>query len=162
MKNEEAIEILEAMAMAESTFTDEESKKCCEAIDLAVEALKREELSSGEPLTLEQLREMDGKLVGIGDANGNVSENAIVNAVARFSLGRSGVLYLFEYYGKTWFAYAYPSANIDWEAWTGCVCNNGKKNCCTCISLECHSCIGESKYKKGHYCSSCGRPLEEA
>lgn len=42
MKKEDAIEILEAMAMAESTFSDEESKKCCEAIELAVEELKRE------------------------------------------------------------------------------------------------------------------------
>ena len=46
MKNKDAIEILETMAMAESTFSDEESKKCCEAIDLAVEALKREEAGS--------------------------------------------------------------------------------------------------------------------
>lgn len=41
MKNNDAVEILEVMAMAESTFSDEESKKCCEAINLAVKALKR-------------------------------------------------------------------------------------------------------------------------
>lgn len=52
-------------------------------------------------------------------------------------------------------------ASIDREAWTGCVCNNGKKNCCTCISLECHACIRESKYRQGRYCSACGRPLTE-
>lgn len=45
------------------------------------------------------------------------------------------------------------------EAWTGCVCNNGKKSCCTCVSMECHFCVGESKYKRGSYCSACGRPL---
>ena len=53
------------------------------------------------------------------------------------------------------------AAHIDREAWTGCVCNNGKKNCCTCISLECHACIRESKYRQGRYCSACGRPLTE-
>lgn len=65
MNRPEAIEILEAMAMAESTFSDEESKKCCEAIDLAVEALKREGASFDEPLTLEQLLEKDGEPVYI-------------------------------------------------------------------------------------------------
>lgn len=39
MNRLEAIEILETMAMAESTFSDEESKKCCEAIDFAIKWL---------------------------------------------------------------------------------------------------------------------------
>lgn len=125
--------------------------------------MKKENVALGEPLTLEQLREMDGKLVGIGDANGNVSENAIVNAVARFSLGRSGVLYLFEYYGKTWFAYAYPRAHIDREAWVPCdYCANVKYitgNATAVVPNKDNRQI--ETYMEGDfdYCPVCGRPL---
>lgn len=62
---------------------------------------------------------------------------------------------------------AYPkeddhkTAHIDREAWTGCTCNTKEKSCCTCVSLRCQFCIGESEYKQGKYCSACGRPLTE-
>ena len=56
MNRPEAIETLEAIAMAESTFSDAESKKCCEAIDLAVKALKKEQSGKQTPLSMEQLR----------------------------------------------------------------------------------------------------------
>lgn len=48
---------------------------------------------------------------------------------------------------------------IDWDAWKGCSCNSVQKACCTCVSLRCHFCNKGSEYKRGNYCSSCGRPL---
>lgn len=85
------------------------------------------ELNFGTPLTLEQLRGMDGELVKIGDAHGNIAESAIVNAKTRFVVGKSGTLYLFEYYGKTWLAYSYLFAHIDREMWDDCpICKKYK------------------------------------
>ena len=122
------------------------------------------------PLTLEQLRDMlenDGEIIGaevIVSENGVLSHAVLDSRVEDgicASTGASGEWLKEKDYGKTWLAYAYLPAHIDREAWTGCVCNSGKKNCCTCVSMECHTCIGESKYKQGRYCSSCGRPLTD-
>lgn len=118
-----AIEILETMAMAESTFPDEESKKCCEAIDLAVEALKREGASFDEPLTLEQLWEMDGKPVWV-----EYSCDFPANQWRVIKFHEDGKILAFtderyeimKTYGEVWFAYTYPPANIDREAWEPC------------------------------------------
>ena len=49
--------------------------------------------------------------------------------------------------------------HISMDAWKGCACNIVPKACCTCVSLRCHFCIKESEYKRGNYCSTCGRPL---
>lgn len=51
--------------------------------------------------------------------------------------------------------------HIDLDAWKGCACNDLEKACRTCISLRCHFCIKGSEYKRGNYCSTCGRPLTE-
>ena len=48
---------------------------------------------------------------------------------------------------------------IDWDAWKGCTCNSVQKSCCTCVSFRCQYCMNASEYKRGDYCSSCGRPL---
>lgn len=48
---------------------------------------------------------------------------------------------------------------IDWDAWKGCTCNSVPKACCTCVSFRCQYCMDASEYKRGDYCSSCGRPL---
>lgn len=66
-----------------------------------------------------------------------------------------------ETYGRDWLAYAYPPAHIDMEAWGGCVCTTSDKSCCTCVSMNCHTCVRQSEYKRGRYCSACGRPLTE-
>lgn len=151
----------------------------------------------GEPLTLEQLREMVGRWVWVVVNYDHDGEQYQCDGWALVPTP-AFVSYLdqmipIDFYEKKFLAYAYPpahidspchvcgyggkhldappctscpahpkkSAHIDREAWTGCVCNTSIKSCCTCISMECHSCIGESKYKRGRYCSSCGRPLTE-
>ena len=119
-----------------------------------------------EPLTLEQLREMDGQKIGIGDAKGNVAESTIVNAGSGFAIGKSGTHYNFDYCGKTW--YAYPPARIDREAWEPCgeMCRN---NCATCDHNAdelfgdadyCKDCHRYSKWESSihKYCERCGRP----
>lgn len=46
------------------------------------------------------------------------------------------------------------------KVWTGCDCNR-PKSCCTCSSMRCQYCIGQSEYKQSSYCLKCGRPLTE-
>lgn len=121
------------------------------------------------PLTLEQLREMDGQPVWIMEApdwgHWELSEDA-----GDYLTDRDPELYGLTYpdpEGKGglhklgWIAYAYKPGRIDWEAWSGCECNSKKKACCTCVSMRCQFCIGGSEYKQGKYCSTCGRPLTE-
>ena len=125
------------------------------------------------PLTLEQLREKDGKPVWIVEypdwGHWELSEDA-----NDYITDRDPELYGLTYpdpEGKEglhklgWVAYDYPIANewkqgrIDRVAWSECVCNTKEKACCTCISLRCQFCIRESEYKRGSYCSACGHPL---
>lgn len=127
------------------------------------------------PLTLEQLKEKNGKPVWIVECpdwgHWELSEDA-----NDYITDRDPELYGLTYpdpEGKAglhklgWVAYDYPIANewkqgrIDRAAWSECVCNTKEKACCTCVSLRCQFCIGESEYKRGSYCSACGRPLTE-
>lgn len=131
----------------------------------AVRAVHFADVGKMQPLTVEQLGKMVDKpayLYIYDTALGSGWD--IIKAVTKDKIifrGWNTVYVPISSLGKRFDLYAYPPANIDREAWTGCVCNNGRKNCCTCISMKCHSCIGESEYKKGRYCSSCGRPLTE-
>lgn len=109
-----------------------------------------------DPLTMEQLREMGGQPywhVGLQDDSPEPHWKILDLFVAKHPEDYG--------YGKRWLAYAYPPAHINMEAWSGCVCTASDKSCCTCVSLRCQFCIGESEYKQGRYCSACGRPLTE-
>lgn len=47
------------------------------------------------------------------------------------------------------------------KVWRGeCDCSNPKA-CCTCCSMRCQYCIGQSEYKQATFCMKCGRPLTE-
>lgn len=171
MKNKDAIEILETMAMAESTFSDEESKKCCEAIDLAVEALKREIAGIGEQLTLEQLKEMDEKPVRMEDLTGDTLWNQWIIFEQHTDEGfipRGGGYFGFDSYNVKWRAYAYPPAHIDLEAWEPCEnCNPKCAICANCGGWDrygkpkiCEDCKSFSNFiADDEFCSYCGRPL---
>ena len=179
MKNEEAIvfweklrETFEENERAEKNpFAKMHYKTSIEAIDAALEALSQGAAWTykAEPLTMEQLLEMDGQPVWIMEApewgHWELSEDA-----GDYLTDRDPELYGLTYpdpEGKGglhklgWIAYAYKPGRIDWEAWSGCECNSKKKACCTCVSMSCQFCIGGSEYKKGRYCSTCGRPLTE-
>lgn len=47
------------------------------------------------------------------------------------------------------------------KVWRGeCDCSNPKA-CCTCCSMRCQCCIGQSEYKQATFCMKCGRPLTD-
>lgn len=138
-------------------------KEYADALDLALTAL-RSMPEAGEPLSLQQLREMDGKPVWVEFEDGSgglwgivhisIFEQIVFPDGLHCTIGQL-------YYGKIYKAYSYPPVHIDREMWNDCVCNEFEKTCCTCVSMECHTCVNQSKYEQGRYCSNCGRPLTE-
>lgn len=83
-----------------------------------------------DPLTLEQLRNMDGKPVwGVSLINGKPGEWFIVRVVNMsqcWFIACAGASQGFgdkDTYGKTWLAYAYPPAHIDREAMSCAGCD---------------------------------------
>ena len=141
-----------------------------------------------EPLTLEQLREMDGKPVYVVCAS-NKSFWALV--AGRFVECIKGGYYWkadMNTYGTSWRAYSYPPAHIDREAWEKpCNMCGGKTtlyqhtnttklfmntfgNAATLVT-ECTACppyadccmkdISANSAFKINFCPECGRPLTE-
>lgn len=88
------------------------------------------------PLTLEQLKEIDGQTILISDMQGNIIDKGFVRIQRNFVSGENRIKYYFESFGKTWNAYAY-----------GC-------GICKTTSWAIHY------WKQGlKYCPHCGRPL---
>lgn len=129
MKIEEVIKQLESIAdhtrsMAASLDADEIWKEDSDALEFALTALRSMQ-EAGEPLSLEQLREMDGKPVWIVEypdwGHWELSEDAndyIVDRNLNFygmkhddPDGRYGLHKL------GWLAYSYPPAHIDRSEW---------------------------------------------
>lgn len=47
------------------------------------------------------------------------------------------------------------------EVWRGeCDCSKPKA-CCTCCSMRCQYCIGQSEYRQATFCMKCGRPMTD-
>lgn len=128
------------------------------------------------PLTVEELRGMDGQPVWIAESpdwgHWELSEDA-----EDYLCDRDTDLYGLTYPdpdGKAglhklgWVAYAYPPAHIDREAWEPCEeCE--ERNCDNCLYSEylssmepCKSCYNAKKWKPiKKFCGECGRPLTE-
>lgn len=89
----------------------------------AVRAYHISEATDMIPLTLEQLRKMDGRPVWCKSLINGKSEWAIIRIVEMsktWFIALAGASQGFgdkDTYGKTWLAYAYPTANIEREAW---------------------------------------------
>lgn len=126
MTNEEAIAVIENEIQIDVRLcTDKQLDRFQIALYMAISALRAE--PTVEPLTMDQLREMDGKPVWVVPQK---SEHdycgwCVVSASDRgdkYSCAEiPGVEYWswsFEDYGKSWIAYTYPTAKIDWDAWT--------------------------------------------
>lgn len=118
------------------------------------------DLTKMAPLTLEQLREMDGEVVLIGDSNGIIAEKAFVRAERGFLSGQDRTKYYFECLGKTYFAYAYPPAYIDREAWTAEWKDHYKSGVHAGTGAICSSCDAWNE-RKTHICPFCGKAMDE-
>lgn len=170
MTNEEAIKQLEITKQC-----DVDTVAQIKALNMAIVALRN--CPTGEPLTLEQLRKMDGKPVWVEfeDSSGglwgivhiSVFEQIVFPNGLHCTIGQP-------YYGKIYKAYAYPPARIDregWEPYHWCCCeiDRQSKHCAECrffdtsMDMEpCKSCENGSNWKyKFKFCPSCGRPQED-
>ena len=149
MTNEEAIKQLKI-----TRECDVDTVAQIKALDVAINALSNR--PTGEPMTLEQLREMDGQPVWIeriGSDSPEDKEWALVFCKEKFCRTSRGNIALFGCYGIGWLAYAYPPAHIDREAWTAEWRElHGDKM----VGLD--DC-GEDVYRHYHYsvCTSCGK-----
>ena len=120
------------------------------------------------PLTLEQLREMDGQpvwMVLVDDTNS--CEWMIVCAKGKCCEGKTYIVD-FSNIGNLWLAYAYQPAYIDREVWN--YCEACKPNCYNCLYQnawdtngkpdKCKKCVNFSNHVADEkFCEKCGRPL---
>lgn len=159
MTNEEAIKQLKI-----TKECDVDTVAQIKAIDVAIAALRGH--PTGAPLTLEQLREMNGQPVWVEFEDGSgglwgIAHKAVFHEII-FANGlhcRIG----HPYYGKTYKAYDYPPAHIDQEAWEPCeYCNGAKYVYGQASAVVPNGDKGQiEKEIDGDfdYCPECGRPL---
>ena len=117
------------------------------------------------PLTLEQLRGMDDKAVRVrvleSDCQGlhtgivtmndpNDSDNGVYAGCAFRCI---------KDYGKTWLAYDYPPAHIDWEVWMAEWRNHYRSGATAGTGYVCSSCDMWNG-RKSHICPSCGKAMD--
>jgi len=124
MKIEGTIKQLESIldhvcSMAASPDADNIWRKDIDALEFSIVAL-RSMPEAGEPLSLEQLKQMDGESVWVEDkcdpelsAWGNVCGDACVVFHKQKYYGA----YHIEDYEERWLAYSYPLAHIDRNEW---------------------------------------------
>ena len=120
MTNEEAISVIENEIQIDVRLcTGEQVDRFQTALYMEISALRAE--PTGDALTLEQLREMDGKPVWIErnesphDGKWFIVDHADIENPDRTLYTKEGVTY--SDYGVHFTAYAYPPAHIDREAW---------------------------------------------
>lgn len=83
-------------------------------IEAVEKAIGKMQHSVGDPLTLEQLRDMDGLPVWIEHCNPKYNHIWLIWRNSK----EDDIITGFEGYGEFWRAYAYPPAHINLEAWT--------------------------------------------
>ena len=170
MTNEEAIKQLEI-----TRSCDVDTVAQIKAIDMAISALKSikddhfREVTKMIPLTIEELRKMDGQPVWIEclEDKSRSGWRLIFWDRGKYLVLLHTSLYgfLMDDYGNTWIAYTYPPAHIDREAWKPCA------DCKSCVSCEysmvpygekpCTVCRKKNRFKPRKFCNSCGKPLTE-
>ena len=115
MTREDAIEYWEGLRKTFSRQLEKEEnhfgrmhlQTTIEALDMAISALRQQEHDRNEPLTLDELRRMEGQPVYIVE---NTEYWSIVNGFCRngvylLSYGNPDDFGSFELYGKAWLAY---------------------------------------------------------
>lgn len=136
-------------------------------------------MSERKPLTLEELRKMDGKPVWVhvvdhtmfADKEDDFDGYGLVRKswVRVWDEKRADLIHVdydFCSYEKEWLAYAYEPPRLDRSAWKPC---SKCKSCWTCTDViegidyePCVSCGRYSNYKGNNFCPWCGRPLTDA
>ena len=176
MTNEEAIKHITTWLYAAPALPP---MQVVQAMELAVNALRAggkdkdvTTMPAWQPLTLEQLRGMEGQKALIYRMKsteplepGTVKMNGDV-------LGDNGTLAYHELYLLTWVAFSFPPARIDREAWEPCGrCE--EKDCSNCAygddpegRSHCKNCEGENWWRSDwtpyyDFCPWCGRPMTE-
>lgn len=184
MTNEEAIKHITTWRYAAPGLPP---MQVVQALELAVNALRAggkdinaPTMPAWKPLTLEQLREMNGRCVKvIVDGIEPLEMLALVEApededcvLLRNNLGGVSEFYSDDLREDGVKVYAYPPACIDREAWEPCGrCE--EKDCSNCAygddpeaRSHCKNCEGESWWRSEwtpyyDFCPWCGRPMTE-
>ena len=122
----------------------------------------------GEPLTLEQLLEMNGKPVWtklLVESTGRKEGWTLIYNDDGYTAVQRWTQFPLWYkdYGKTWIAYAYHPVHIDREKWEPCHSCDSK--CLICMINETDKCR-RCKYYKYYlplyqFCPKCGRPITD-
>lgn len=172
MTKEEAIEILknggwwDLLIPITTIEGRSDEDKLHQAIDMAISAL-RSAPQPGKPLTLEQLREMDGQPVWIEDVNRwglvSIPEAGQFKNSPFVLFRKSGVQFEWLVEDSELTVCSYPPAHIDRSEWKPCV--DCRIKCRTCVvrgKEKCARCEKYSEYvPENNFCSNCGRPLTE-
>ena len=178
MTNEEAISVIENEIQIDVRLcTGEQVDRFQTALYMAISALRAE--PTGDSLTLEQLRKMDGRPVWVkvigktgircdGWCEAEIREKDPF-AYVWWPGSEVEDIAKIEDYGKTWACYAYPPAHIDREAWEPCeFCGKadfgeyGFEIGRSYVKIACA--IGSWRFQteeQFHFCPECGRPLKE-
>ena len=164
MKIEKVIKQLESIAdhtrsMAASPDADEIWKEDSDALEFAITALRSMQ-EAGEPLSLEQLKQMDGKPVFIPEINcwALITKDVFVML---FTFPDGEKCSANDWYQSVGPVYAYPPAHIDRRAWTAewvpTTDDDG------CVWLKCSACEYDldSMEESNPFCPSCGRAMTE-
>lgn len=145
-------------------------KAVADALELAINALRAggtdtnvPTMPAGKPLTLEQLRGMDGQEIKIVVIEENITLSGKVLAKREFVSGEDCCKYMFSSFGETWIAYAYQPAHINREAWEPCgLCGTlHDEIMCRFSKKTEYDQSTTSRYAMARFCPNCGRPLTE-
>ena len=169
MTNEEALNLLETGSWFRAVYSvlpQSKADEVAEAINTVAKAIRS--APTREPLTLEQLREMDGQPVWVEMCEEKYKD------LNRWYILHDGNAYLervddweleAQEYGKTWLAYAYPPAQIDREAWVCPYCTPDVEGYVRKFgAYSIHNGMletGHCKPQEIKYCPHCSRPLTE-
>ena len=169
MKIEEVIKQLESVldhvcSMAASPDADDIWRKDIDALKFALTAL-RSMPEAGEPLSLEQLKQMDGKPVWCEDVERwaivSVSDAGKWKDVPFALFEKNGGRFEWNVEDRELSLYSYPPAHIDRNEWTAewvpTTDDDG------CVWLKCSACEYDldSMEESNPFCPSCGRAMTE-
>lgn len=167
MKIEEVIKQLESIldhvcSMAASPDADGIWKEDIAALEFTLTALRSMQ-EDGEPLSLEQLKQMDGKPVWIEDVNRwrfvSIPEAEQFKNTPFVLFRKEDVQFEWQIEDSELTVYSYPPAHIDRNEWTAewvpMTDDDG------CVWLECSACEYDlDSLEEPHpFCPSCGRAM---